>query len=218
VTERLAANLWRWTAPSPHWTPEKGQGPDAWERDVGCVLYLRDGVATLIDPLVADGDAERWAFLDERTAGARVVVALTAPWHRRSAGEVAARYRAEVWIHRAGLARVGVPGARAFDGDGAVAPGVEALVPAGLVEGEAAYWLPEHGVLVAAEVFQGTAEGLRYAVSPTVADSAALEAWLHDLDRVPVKLVLPTHGPPALEGSAAIRAALARPPYGSDGT
>jgi glyoxylase-like metal-dependent hydrolase (beta-lactamase superfamily II) len=111
--ERLAANLWRWTAPSPHWTPKTGHGPDAWDR------------------------------------------------------------------------------------------------------GEVAYWLPEHGVLVAAEVLQGTADGLRFAESPAIADSEALHAWLRDLDRLPVRVVLPTHGPPAPDGRAAIRAALARPPYGS---
>jgi hypothetical protein len=215
VIEALAPNLWRWTAPSPHWTPDKGVGPDAWERDVGCVLYAREGTATLVDPLVTGDEDALWAFLDERTAGARVLVALTAPWHRRSAAEVAGRYGAEVWIHRAGLPRLGVPGARAFGGDGAVAPGVEALVPAGQGEGETAYWLPEHGVLVAGEVFQGTTEGLRYGVSPAAADRDALRAWLHDLDRLPVGLVLPTHGPPARDGRAAIRAALARPPYGA---
>jgi len=215
VIEALGPNLWRWTAPSPHWTPEKGAGSDAWEQDVGCVLYARDGTATLVDPLVAGDEDALWAFLDERTAGARVLVALTAPWHRRSAGDVAARYGAEVWIHRAGLARLAVAGARAFDGDGAIAPGVEALVPAGVAEGETAYWLPEHGVLVAREVFQGTADGLRYGVSPAAADRDALHAWLHGLDRLPVRLVLPTHGPPAPDGRAAIRAALARPPYGA---
>jgi hypothetical protein len=211
--EELAAGLWRWTAPSPNWSPDQEQGPDAWDKDVGSVLYVRAGTATLIDPLVPEGDVERWAFLDERTAGAQVVVALTAPWHRRSAAEVAARLGAEVWIHRSGLPRVGVPGARAFDGDGAVAPGVEALVPAGLDEGEAAYWLPEYGALVAGEVFQGTPAGLR---SPAIADRGALHTWLRDLDRLPVEIVLPTHGPPARNGRAAIRDALARPPYGAD--
>jgi hypothetical protein len=195
VSERLAANLWRWTAPSPHWTPAAAEGPDPWPRDVGCVLYMSDGTATMIDPLAGE---EHWPFLDERVAGARrVVVALAAPWHRRSAVEVAARYGAEVTIHRAGLARLAVPGARAFDGDGPVAPGVEALVPPGLDAGEAAYWIPEHGALVTAEVLQGTADGLRLGVSPEVADRAALEAWLRGLERLPIEVVLPTHGPPA---------------------
>jgi hypothetical protein len=216
VSERLAPNLWRWTAPSPHWTPDQGEGPDAWPQDVGCVLYVRDGTATVIDPLVPPGDAARWAFLDARTAGARVVVALTAPWHRRSAAEVAARYGAEVRSHRAGLARLGVPVARGFEGDGDVAPGVEALVPAGLVEGEAAYWIPEHGALVTAEVLQGGPDGLRYSLSPAASDRAALEQWLRDLDRLPIEVVLPTHGPPAPGGRAAIRAALTRPPRGPD--
>ena len=214
MTERLAADLWRWTAPSPHWTPEAGVGPNAWPQDVGCVLYVRDGTATVIDPLVPAGDDARWAFLDETTAGSRVLVALTAPWHRRSAAEVAGRYGAEVLIHRAGLPRLGVPAARGFATEGPVAPGVEALVPAGIVEGEVAYWIPEHGVLVTAEVLQGRPDGLRYGVSPAVSDREALEAWLRALDRLPIELVLPTHGPPASGGRAAIRDALSRPPLG----
>ena len=161
MTERLAANLWRWTAPSPHWTPDKGVGPDAWPQDVGCVLYVRDGTATVIDPLVAPGDDARWAFLDDATTSSRVVVALTAPWHRRSAAERTRR-------------------------------------------GEVAYWIPEHGVLVTAEVLQGRPDGLRYGVSPAVSDRDALEAWLRALDRLPIELVLPTHGPPAPGGRAAI--------------
>ena len=193
-----------------------GGGPDAWPQDVGCVLYVSGGTATVIDPLVAHGDAARWSFLDERTAGARVVVALTAPWHRRSAAEVAARYDAEVRIHRTGLARLGLAAAQGFEGDGEVAPGVEALVPAGLVEGETAYWIPEHGALVSAEVLQGRPDGLRYGVSPAASDRAALEEWLRDLDRLPIEIVLPTHGPPAPDGRTAIRAALARPPWGPD--
>jgi hypothetical protein len=102
------------------------------------VLYVRDGTATVIDPLVPPGDDARWAFLDENTAGSRVRVALTAPWHRRSAAQVADRYRAEVLI----------------------------------------------------------------------------EGWLRGLERLPVELVLPTHGPPAPRGRAAIRDALSRPPLG----
>lgn len=214
MTEPLAANLRRWTAPSPHWTPDKGVGPDVWPQDVGCVLYVCDGTATVIDPLVPPGDVARWAFLDERTTGCRVVVALTARWHRRSAAEVAARYGADVRIHRAGRPRLGVPAARGFDGDGAVAPGVEALVPAGLVEGEVAYWIPEHGVLVTAEVLQGRPDGLRYGGSPVAADRDALESWLRALDRLPIELVLPSHGPPAPGGRGAIREALSRPPWG----
>jgi hypothetical protein len=37
-------------------------------------------------------------------------------------------------------------------------------------------------------------------------------AWLRDLDRLPVTLVLPTHGPPAPDGPGLVRDALARPP------
>jgi hypothetical protein len=63
-------------------------------------------------------------------------------------------------------------------------------------------------------VLQGRPDGLRCAVSPAASDRDALEGWLRALDRLPIEVVLPTHGPPAPGGCAAIREALSRPPLG----
>jgi hypothetical protein len=85
--EQLAPGLWRWTAPHPAWRPGDDR-PGGWERDVGSVLYALGDTVTVVDPLVGPDDDAVWRFLDERAGAARsVVVALTAPWHRRSAAE-----------------------------------------------------------------------------------------------------------------------------------
>jgi glyoxylase-like metal-dependent hydrolase (beta-lactamase superfamily II) len=214
--ERLAGGLWRWTAPHPLWRPGMDDDPGGWPQDVASVVHERAGVVTIVDPLAGAEDAPLWAFLDERCAGAqRVVVAVTASWHRRSAGEVADRYDAEIRAHRIAAADAELQGLdrlRAFDEDGEIAPGVEALLVGGLRQGEVVYWLPGHGALVAAEVLQGRPDGLRVGEDPAMASREALYAWVRGLDRLPITLVLPTHGPPA-SGPDAVREALARPPW-----
>jgi len=215
--EALAPNLWRWTTVHPLWRPGDDERAGGWERDVGSVLYARDGTVTIIDPLVGEDDHGLWAFLAERTAGAeRVVVALTASWHLRSAPAVAERYGAEIRLHRIAAGDTvmrDVVRARPFDADGEVAPGVEALLVGGLRQGEVLYWLPEHGVLVAGEVFIGRPDGLRIGEDPYAASYDGLHAWLGTLVRLPVVTVLPAHGAPAPDGPGVVRAALARPPW-----
>jgi glyoxylase-like metal-dependent hydrolase (beta-lactamase superfamily II) len=215
--ERFGANLWRWTTPHPLWTPKEADHTGGWPQDVGSMIYVRDGTATILDPQAGEDDADLWAFLDARTAGAeRVAVALTASWHLRSSVAVLDRYGGELRLHRQaagdsvmrGLERV-----RPFETDGEVAPGVEALLIGGLVNGEVLYWLPEHGALVSGEVFHGRPDGLRIAPDPYAASLDDLYAWLRALDRLPVRLVLPTHGPPAPDGPGVVRDALARPPW-----
>jgi len=193
-----------------------------WPQDVGSVLHERDGVVTIVDPLAGAEDSALWTFLDERCARAdRVVVAVTASWHRRSAAEVAERYDADVRVHRIaaadppmqGLARV-----RSFDEDGEIAPGVEALRVGGLRQGEVVLWLPAHGALVTAEVLQGGPDGLRVGEDPAMASREALVAWVRALERLPLRIVLPTHGPPERGGPDVIRRALERPPWRPKGS
>ena len=217
MIDPVAENLHRWTAPHPLWREGDDEGPGGWPRDVNSHLYERDGTATIFDPQLGDDDAAVWAFLDERAAAAaRVVIALTASWHLRSGVAVSERYDAEIRLHRIaagdtvmqGLARV-----RPFDADGEVAPGVESLLIGGYNQGEVLYWLPEDAALVAGEVFQGRPDGLRVGPDPYLVSREALYAWLEALDRLPVTLVLPAHGPPAPDGPDVIRRALARPPW-----
>jgi glyoxylase-like metal-dependent hydrolase (beta-lactamase superfamily II) len=217
--ERLADGLWRWATPHPAWRPGMDDHDGGWPRDVGSVLHERAGVVTIVDPLAGAEDAALLAFLDERCAGARrVVVAVTASWHGRSAAAVAGRYDADIRVHRIAAADPAIEGlerVRPFDADGEIAPGVEAMLVGGLRQGEVAYWLPGHGALVTAEVLQGRADGLRVGEDPAMASREELYAWVRALDRLPVRLVLPTHGPPA-SGPDAIRQALERPPWRPD--
>jgi hypothetical protein len=67
--------------------------------------------------------------------------------------------------------------------------------------------------LISGEVFHGRPDGLGIAPDPYLLSHEALYAWLSTLDRLPVTLVLPTHGPPAPGGPEVIRRALERPPW-----
>jgi hypothetical protein len=215
--EQLAANLHRWTTPHPLWREGDDGSDGGWPRDVASHVYVKDGTATIVDPQATDDDPELWAFLTERTEGAeRVVVALTASWHLRSSVAVIERYGGEMRLHRQAAGDTvmqGLQDVRPFDADGEIAPGVEALLIGGDHEGEVVYWLPEHAAVVAGEVFHGRPDGLRIAPNPYLVAREALYAWIRALDRLPVTLVLPTHGPPAPDGPDVIEWALARPPW-----
>jgi hypothetical protein len=206
--QQLAANLWRWETPHPLWREGFDDEEGGWPRD---------GTATIVDPQAGEDDAALWAFLDEHAARAeRVVVALTASWHLRSSVAVIERYGGEIRLHRLAAGDTvmqGVEHVRAFDADGEVAPGVEALLIDGYDSGEVVYWLAEHAALVSGEVFQGRPDGLRIGPDPYLVSRDALYAWIRALDRLPVTLVLPAHGPPAPDGPDVIRRALERPPW-----
>jgi hypothetical protein len=215
--EHVAPNLHRWLTPSPHWSEGDDNQTGGWPRDVASHLYERDGTAIVFDPQVGANDPDLWAFLDERVGRAeRLVVALTASWHRRDTAALLGRYGGEIRLSASAAGDTvmqGVEQMRPFDADGEVAPGVEAFLVGGCVNGEVVYWLPEHAAIVSGEVFHGRPDGLRIAPDPYLVSREELYAWLEALDRLPVTLVLPTHGPPAAEGPEVIRRALERPPW-----
>ena len=215
--EQLAPNLHRWVTPHPSWREGDDTQTGGWPRDVGSLLYERDRAAIVFDPQAGDDDPALWAFLDERVAAAdRVVVALTASWHLRSTRAVIERYGGEIRLHRVAAGDTvmqDVAGVRPFDADGEVEPGVEAFRVAGTENAEVVYWLPEHHAIVSGEVFHGRPDGLRIAPDPYLFSRDDLYAWLRALDRLPVALVLPTHGPPAPDGPDVIGRALERPPW-----
>jgi hypothetical protein len=215
--EEIAPNLHRWTTPHPLWREGDDKESGGWPRDVGSHLYERDGTAIVFDPQIGEDDAELWAFLDEHAGGAeRVVVALTASWHLRNTLDVIGRYGGEIRLHRIAAGDTvmqGVANVHPFDADGEVAPGVEAFRVANHVNCEVVYWLPEHAALVAGEVFHGRPDGLRIAPDPYLPSRDGLYAWLGALNRLPVRLVLPAHGPAAPDGPGVIRRALERPPW-----
>ena len=87
--QEIAPGLWRWTG-----------FHEEWKQDVGCVYLEAPDAICLIDPLVPPEDSEtffRALDRDVERAGRPVHVLVTVFWHTRSAGELAARYDAEVW-------------------------------------------------------------------------------------------------------------------------
>src|SRR3989442_6617435 len=111
----IEQGLWRWTAPHPLWTAEKGK-PGGWGQMVGCVYYdpahrgkdlptvaspATAGPAktiVLIDPLAPpEGTPEAarfWAALDAdiERAGAPVAILIGNEYHSRSAQSIYERY------------------------------------------------------------------------------------------------------------------------------
>lgn len=192
VVQQVASGLWRWTAPHPEW-----RGATDWPEEVGCVFHEAPDAAVLIDPLVAgDEEAELWRRLDqciERLA-LPVSILLTAPWHERSAAIAAERYGARVWAHEAGLSRLSLPARW-----GPLPTGIEVFIPAGLSEGEVAFFLRAHKTLVVAEFLMGCAGGLRVCPSPAMRDRRAFDASLQRLLDLPIERVLVAHGEPVLQ-------------------
>jgi glyoxylase-like metal-dependent hydrolase (beta-lactamase superfamily II) len=188
----LAPGLWRWTAPHPEWRPT-----DRWPQEVGCVYYEAPAAVVLIDPLVPDGEEERfWRALDCDVARVArpVAVLLTAPWHERSAATVVARYAAARWEPSAAP----------------LPEGVVAAPAGGTEEGEVAFFLPSVHALVTGDVVVGSAAGLDV-ISSAAPGDVELLASLERMAALEPELVVPSHGEPVLGGgAAALRGALER--------
>ena len=192
----LRPGLWRWTARHPAWRDGADWGPD-----VGCVYFEAAEAVVLVDPQVPDGkdEARFWRALERDVARVAlpVAVVLTAPWHRRSADTIVARYDASVWS--------------AADADAGLPAGLEAYPIPPREEAQVALFLPEHRALVTAEILTGTPGGLAVLPSPQLADHDQLRLALERLAALDVEIVLPAHGPPVLAGGAdAIATALRR--------
>jgi glyoxylase-like metal-dependent hydrolase (beta-lactamase superfamily II) len=189
----VAEGLWRWTAAHPSW--EKWPNHEREAREVGCVYYEAPDATVLVDPLVPAGEEEaffRHLDADVERRGLRVVILLTAAWHRRSADELAARYDA----------RIG----------GTLPEGVEELAIEGADERQVAYFIRPHAALVVAEIFGVDVDGELYvASSPALKRPEQLEASLDRIMELPVERLLVSHGEPVLEDAKARMAeALAR--------
>jgi glyoxylase-like metal-dependent hydrolase (beta-lactamase superfamily II) len=203
-------------APGLHtWTAHHAE----WGKDVAGVAVEDGDRLVLVDPLAPAGarDARRfWKALDEAVSARRSVdVVVTLHYHRRSAPAVADRYRkrgqAALWAPRGSVERLRAPVDHPFvPGDG-LPGGLEALATG--LEGEVVLWAPAQRAIVAGDALLG---GTRkpFRVCPpswlprgvTRADVARALAPLRDL---PVALLVPTHGPPVVDGArAALAAAL----------
>jgi hypothetical protein len=191
--DRIAPGLWRWTAPHPDWVAGgAADSPEDWEELVGCVLYVHDGAAVFIDPLLPADTDRFWAGADERVRGARVFVLTTIRWHRRSREQVRARYRASV-----SRAKRELP------------VGVRPIMLRGT--GETLFWLPELQALVCGDrILGGRGGGLRLCPESWMESERlgldGLRALLRPVAELPIERVIVSHGAPVLhDGRRALR-------------
>ncbi len=167
---------------------------EEWREEVGCVALVSDDGTVLIDPLV-----ESEAVLAELPRPLDVLI--TVYYHVRSASLLAQRVGARVWTPAGGAPAVRRRGVSVTDAFHAGDP-----LPGGVVayptvrRSEVVLWLAPHRALVTGDILIADAGGLRIC-PPTwmthwsVADRAKS---LQPLLELPVELVLPSHGPPAL--------------------
>jgi glyoxylase-like metal-dependent hydrolase (beta-lactamase superfamily II) len=191
-----------WTAPHPHWS-----GATDWPEAVGCVYYEASDSLVLVDPLLPRGEEQSFlAALDRELErlDRPVAVLLTAPWHARDAASVARRYGTVVWAHPDARERL-----RFRSASGPLPNGIETFIPAGVREGDVAFYIRPHRTLVVAEFLVGVEDGLRVCPSPALEDRAAFQASLRLLLDRPIDHVLVSHGKPVIgEGSQRIDEAL----------
>jgi glyoxylase-like metal-dependent hydrolase (beta-lactamase superfamily II) len=196
----LRPGLWRWTARHPDWTPEEG-GPEGWEPEVASYVYEAPDTLVLFDPL-----SPSWGELDERVERLGPPnVLLTIYWHARSAPEILDRYEgARVFAHENRLEqmRKRVAPTDTFGGGDSLPGGVEAMTTR---DGEALFWLPAHGAIVAGDVLLGREDGgVRVCPDSWLGDKITPQQVRDELrpllDR-PVELILLTHGEPVVENA-----------------
>ncbi len=192
-TQQIAPGLWRWTAPHPNWR-NWPDWPDVPE-EVGCVYYEAPDTVVLIDALIPAGEEEEFlAHLDRdvERLGLPVAILLTAEWHRRSTGELAERYGAEI-------------------NPSPLPQGIEEIAIRGAPERQVAYFIRPHGALVVAEIFAGDGKGgLKLCPSPALTSREELDASLAAIMKLPVERLLVSHGEPVLsDGRRRMEEALA---------
>ena len=191
MIEDLGGGVWQWDLPHPEWHPKS-------ER-VNCYV-VRDGANTVvIDPLFGeDTPAEA---LDELVTGT-VTVAITIPYHVRSAAEASQRWDARIVGHP-DLAKRLPETFKVFEG----APAVE-LLP-----------LPQHkerpvavgDTLTFGDRFVGVEGGLRIWAQRQFTDAyrERLRRFMAPLLERDFERVLVGHGAPVLrDGKAALADAL----------
>lgn len=231
--EKIAEGFWRWSSPHPEWTPEKG-GPGGWEAEVASIHHEGEDALVLIDPLVPEvpDDRERfWRALDldlARLDGLPLVMLVSCHWHRRSAAEIAARYRERpgtaVMAHAEAAAFVAELAPRTFREGDALPGGVRGFRLEGIEPPETAFWIPARRALVFADAVIGAGSGeLRLCPPSWLAAGAEgkerhasqLRPSVRRLCDLGAESVFPSHGSPVLaSGGTALAAAVDAPPWG----
>jgi glyoxylase-like metal-dependent hydrolase (beta-lactamase superfamily II) len=188
----LGGGVWHWTLPHPEWRPTT--------QLVGCYAVHTGGGTVLIDPLFDDPEP-----LDELIAG-DVTVAITIPYHVRSAAKAAQRWNARIVGHPDVARRL--PGLPVQDG----APGVRAHP----IPGHKERVIEVGDALAFGDRVIGAEGGLRIWGQSGISEAyrARLNRWLEPLLELDFERVLTTHGEPVLrDGRAALRTALSAEPF-----
>jgi hypothetical protein len=216
--EKLAKDLWRWTARHPEWHPGE------FGSEVACFALRTGGDTILVDPLLPP-DPEPVLTLVEDNLGDRLSILITIPYHVRSSEEIWRRFRKKadtgIWGHPACAKRL--EGTSAFN---ELHPGDE--LPAGITahrigkprRHETPLHVPSHKALVFGDAVAETDGKLVVWATSKVDEKVerfhrerfnpTLEPLLElDFDRV-----LVTHGEPiARDGRKALRDALGSRPW-----
>jgi hypothetical protein len=220
--EKLADDLWRWTARHPEWHPGE------FGSEVACFALRTGGDTILIDPLLPP-DPEPVLGLIEDNLGDRLSILITIPYHVRSSEEIWRRFEGEadtaIWGHPACAKRLG--DASAFN---ELDPATE--LPAGVTahpigkprRHETPLHVPSHEALVFGDAV-AEVDG-RLVVWATDKVDAKIERFhrerfnptLEPLLELDFDRVLVTHGQPiAKGGQAALRQALDSRPWSRRG-
>jgi hypothetical protein len=216
--EKLADDLWRWTARHPEWHPGE------FGKEVAS-FALRTGDDTiLIDPLLPP-DPEPVLDLVEDNLGDRLSILITVPYHVRSSEEIWRRFRKEaktgIWGHPACTKRLGDTSAfNELDTEGELAAGITAHAIGKPRRHETPLHVPSHRALVFGDAVAET-DGRLVVWAESKIDAKTerfyrdrfnptLEPLLElDFDRV-----LVTHGQPIGKGGKrALRQALDSRPW-----
>jgi hypothetical protein len=203
----LGGGIWRWTRRHPDWHPRTEFGAS-----VGCYAVHEGGGTVLIDPLLDEAIA---AELDGLMR-AEVVVAVTIPYHVRSAAAAVERWGGTVIGHPDVVRRL--PDGTPFYGGDEPPLGLRKhSVPRGK---EQPLELPEARALAFGDRVVGVDGGLRVWLQRELTDER--RAWfrrigapsLEPLLEIDAERVLVTHGAPVLhDGRRALTDALAGEPW-----
>jgi hypothetical protein len=216
--QRLADDLWRWTARHPEWHPGE------FGREVACFALRQGDDAVLIDPLLPP-DPDPILELIEQILGERLSILVTIPYHVRSSEEVWRRFRERaettIWGHRAAARRLDDRSAfREVEPDAQLPAGISAHRIGKPRRYEMPLYIPFHRALAFGDAVAEVDGALVVWSTERVDDrverfyrerfNPSLEPLLElDFDRV-----LVTHGEPVMQnGREQLRTALERPPW-----
>jgi hypothetical protein len=207
VCEDLGGGIWRWELRHPEWHPRTDFGAR-----VGCYAVHHAGGTVLIDPLFDEGTVDQ---LDPLISG-EVVIAITIPYHVRSAAEAAKRWDGVIAGHPHLERRL--PEDAPFIGDEDLP--LDLTMHKVVRLKERPLELPHVKALAFGDRVVGLDGGLRVWLDKPITDER--RAWfkrtgapaMEHLLAIDCQRVLVTHGPPVLhDGHQALENALRGEPW-----